>query len=54
MKKYIEYQCKYCKSVTKMKVSGPAKALGVYWLRCTRCSNNWKVPIEEVEKLVNF
>ena len=53
MKKFIDYHCKHCKAVTKMKVSGPAEALGVYWLRCSRCSNNWKVPIEEIEKLVS-
>ena len=52
MKKYIDYYCKSCRRVTKMNVSGPAKTLSVYWLRCTRCSNNWKYPIEEIESLV--
>ena len=53
MKKFIDYYCKYCKKKKKMKVTGPAPALEIYWLRCTSCSNSWKAPMAEVENLVN-
>ena len=52
MRKIVEYYCKYCKTVTKMKVSGPVKHLGVYWLKCSSCRNNWRVPVEEFESLI--
>ncbi len=52
MRSTAEYYCKYCKTITKMKASGPVERLGVYWLRCTSCKNNWRVPIKEFEQLV--
>jgi len=52
MKRVVEYYCKYCRDITKMKVVSKVEHLDVYWLRCTRCSNNWRVQIEELENLV--
>jgi hypothetical protein len=53
MKKIVEYYCKFCKDIQKMKVTGPVKQIGIYWLKCSRCKNNWHVRIEELESLVN-
>ncbi len=51
MRTTIEYYCKFCKGENLMRVSGPVKHLNIYWLKCSRCKNNWRVPAEEVEKL---
>lgn len=51
MRTTIKYYCEYCKSVNQMRISGPVKHLNVYWLKCSRCKNNWRVPVKELESL---
>ena len=54
MRKTIEHECKFCKRKTKMSISGPVTHLGIYWLKCERCNNNWRIPIKELEYAARF
>jgi hypothetical protein len=52
MRKSIELNCNFCKKITMMKITGPIKNLGAYWVKCPRCNNNWRIPIDELERLL--
>ncbi len=54
MRTKVEYYCTKCKCTTRMSVLSRNEYLRVYWLRCSCCQNEWRVPREMFERQAHY